>query len=109
MGLHELGQRHGLEVGAGTHQPGLAHPAVPHQHHLEKKSFGTLNCPNKIVNAPNKFNKIFKLETVARFLDEIVFINTFHSEVNSVFSPAGGQRGSPGLISSMPKRGLTSE
>ena len=36
VGLHELGQRHGLEVGAGTHQPGLAHPAVPHQHHLDR-------------------------------------------------------------------------
>ena len=37
VGLHELGQRHGLEVGAGTHQPGLAHPAVPYQHHLDRE------------------------------------------------------------------------
>ena len=37
----------------------------------------------------------------------LVFINTFHSEVNSVFSPAGGQRGSPGLIGSMPNVCLT--
>ena len=37
----------------------------------------------------------------------VFLVIIFHSEVNSVFSPAGGQRGSPGLISSMPNVCLT--
>ena len=32
----------------------------------------------------------------------LVLVNTFHSEVNSVFSPASRQRSSLGLISSVP-------
>ena len=37
----------------------------------------------------------------------LVLVNIFHSEVNYVFSPAGEQRSSLGLISSMPNVCLT--
>ena len=37
----------------------------------------------------------------------LVLVNIFHSEVNSVFSPAGEQRSSLGLISSMANVCLT--
>ena len=37
----------------------------------------------------------------------LVLVNIFHSEVNSVFSLAGEQRGSLGLITSMPNVCLT--